>query len=112
MTREEVIAVATDWLQGSGHSFGSLRYARYLWDFRSGLGLACDNLARHFVYIPSPFGPGVQMPRYFQMEQGWLVVFNPPERDAENSDECVVVWVDESRGTVQGRVPGRTKSCT
>jgi hypothetical protein len=80
-----------------------------MWDFRSGEGLACDYLARHFVYIPSPFGSGLQVPRYFQMKHGWLVVFNPNEQEAENPDQCVVVWVDESRDTVRGRVPAEPK---
>ena len=107
MTNEEAIVVATDWLRDNDHSFGALRYARFMWDFRSGLGLASAYLARHFFYIPSQFGTGVQLPRYFLLEQGWLVVFNPDEREAENPDECVLVWIDEWRGTVRGRVPGR-----
>ena len=104
--------MATNWLRDNDHTFGSLRYARYMWDFSSGLGLACDYLARHFIFVPSPFGPGIQLPRYFQLAHGWLVVFNPDDQEAENPDECAVVWVDESRGSVRGKVSGRTKNCT
>lgn len=104
LNRDEAITVAKDWLQIRDHLFGSLRYARYVWEYSSELGVACDYLVSKFVYIPSPFGLTINLPQSFRWEQGWLVVFNPHGREAENSDQCVLVWIDEVRGTVQGKV--------
>lgn len=105
MTREEAIAQATGWLDHHGHDFGTLRYARYMWDFRSGLDLACDRLAWQFFFLPSPFGSGIHLPNCFRLNHGWLVVFDPPDQPAENPEQTIVLWVDEVRGSVEGRVP-------
>ena len=33
-----------------------------------------------------------------------MVAFDPSEREAERPEECTVVWVDESSGSVVGSV--------
>ena len=110
LTENEVIAFAIDWIRTYGRKFGALRYARYMWDFRSGLGFEGDRLARHFVYFPTPHGRYIQLPEYFEFKQGWLVVFNPQEREAENPDECALLWIDDSSNSVREKVPSQNRS--
>src|SRR2546423_610804 len=96
-------------LEETGNIAGSLRYARYLWDFRSGLTVACDQQANRLFYIPSPFGPSPQGLFLHRLTHGWLVVFNPPDREAINPEECIVAWVDEADSHVRVALPSKPK---
>jgi hypothetical protein len=103
MEAHEASVVANDWMSGHGFATGRLRHVRYLWDFCSGHRISCDRVARRFFFIPSPFG--FSSPVACALAHGWLVVFDPPSREAENPDECPAVWINECDGAVHGDIP-------
>ncbi|MBI2805929.1 MAG: hypothetical protein HYX68_13190 [Planctomycetes bacterium] len=104
MTKAEAIANATAWLNERRFAIGSLRYCRYMWDFRSGLELACDRQVGRLTFVPSPFGGELFVLPTYSLSHGWLTVFNPEARDAETPEQCVIVWIDEVSGEISGRM--------
>jgi hypothetical protein len=105
MTRDDAISRSTDWLERNGHRVGPLRYASYLWDFRSGAELSNRQLLFHLLYIPSPHGRIRSWPSAYVLTHGWLVVFDPASGPARCPEDCPVVWVDEAGESIRGYMP-------
>ena len=97
MTRDDAVRLASDWLFTRGIEFGSCRYASFKWGFSRD-----EALSGGMRLLPSPFGwrSGPDGDAR-ELCEGWLVVFNPAEGEAQRRDQCVVVWIGETQPEIR-----------
>ena len=100
MTRNDAVSLATDWLFTREIRVGACRYASFKWDF------AKEDVASGVALLPSPFGwhGGEHCTQIRKLCEGWLVVFNPPDREPEGRDQCIVVWIGETKREIRQQV--------